>query len=554
MAWYGESYQLDWGGTLAGPSVDFDDWRNHFDDASHTVTAGDDVIVGSYADPADFTAFVDYTDPIAVRWTLEVAGGSGTLAVSAGVDPTWSYSNPAYASQGLGSLVVTGAGTYVTGALTGVDHAMLAAQSDAIIVRIQCVSGSIDIAQVKLRVWPAAGAAGAWVPAGDGTATGYQVERWNLLGVPDSEEDGTVLGAATDYTLYPDPEADDAALDAAVDARGALTSRVGDTASFASHNNVPTGTLAASSASAKATLFVLFTGVNEYYYTGDAGVSAGLGIIRARFDGATPQNVPLDFADPNEIQYETEAYVRPAGGGTLTPEFGGWTTAAFEGKFSTSVPFGAWPNESAVIYQQTISDDFTPSIDPDFGYSQMPYETPTAGAATGIAPGAEGESDSIVTVPFTGGRTLLVAAYAPGAITPASAALGVVEVDYFGDTVHGYEYLSSVAANVTNTGHLILFGPVEVYDPAAVAQSPRFYVKDLDGDMRPVGFGKPATETAVFKVPTAMGRYRDLTTTEYATYGPDTRPPGGCPLKVKRVDTAGEPWWDHVAWLVPETD
>jgi len=85
-----------------------------------------------------------------------------------------------------------------------------------------------------------------------------------------------------------------------------------------------------------------------------------------------------------------------------------------------------------------------------------------------------------------------------------------------------------------------------------VSKQPRFYVKNLDETMRPVGDGKPASELSVFRVPTAQGWFRDLTTDEYAVYGTDVRPPGGYPLKVKRLDSAGDTWWDQVGWMVPD--
>lgn len=81
---------------------------------------------------------------------------------------------------------------------------------------------------------------------------------------------------------------------------------------------------------------------------------------------------------------------------------------------------------------------------------------------------------------------------------------------------------------------------------------PRFFVKHTDEVMHPVGFGKPATETTLFRAKVQGGWYRDLTTAEYDVYGPGNKPPGGYPLQVKRMTDAGETWWDHVAWLVPE--
>jgi hypothetical protein len=163
--WYGESYSLDWGKVIAGSAwTDIYDVRLHYYKPDHHVfAAGDSVIIGSYADPDDWNAFVAYAEPIETRWVIEVRGGSGTLRLHAGVDPNWDYDNTALATQDLGVFAVAGPSTIVSPPLTVVDHSGLAAQNDAVIVWVECLTGSVDVKQVKMRVWPTAGVAGAWV-------------------------------------------------------------------------------------------------------------------------------------------------------------------------------------------------------------------------------------------------------------------------------------------------------------------------------------------------------------------------------------------------------
>src|SRR6478735_6545004 len=166
MSFYGESYALDWGGIISGPDWDFYDVRSHFGTDHHVFSAGDSVIIGSYPDPVDYDAFMAFTD-IKVQWVIEVLDGAGTFELSAGMDPTWDYDNPALADQALGSYSVTGPTTLVSEPFTPPDTFRFKDAWDSTIVFIECVSGSIDVKQVKLRVWPTAGPSGAWTTTSD---------------------------------------------------------------------------------------------------------------------------------------------------------------------------------------------------------------------------------------------------------------------------------------------------------------------------------------------------------------------------------------------------
>ena len=68
---------------------------------------------------------------------------------------------------------------------------------------------------------------------------------------------------------------------------------------------------------------------------------------------------------------------------------------------------------------------------------------------------------------------------------------------------------------------------------------PRFFVKDYEGDWRPVGFGKPASDLSRFHVWTPVGWYVECLDGETYT--------NAHPLKVKLYDGT----WDTVAHMRP---
>jgi hypothetical protein len=508
VTWYGESYRLDDGNALAGGDFNARDWYDHWDADTHTVTAGDDIIVGAYADSADYTAFVGYADPVVTRWALEVVGGAGTLALSAGVDPDFTYTNPALATQNLGSFTIAGPGTVVTGELVGIDHAMLAAQDSSIILRVQCTSGSVDIAQVKLRVWPAAGASGAWVPVGDASTESTAVQRRAWLRAPGTEITDHFTGSIPNYLDYPDPDgARDAVMDAQPLAIAQLAAAEGELGDFV-QTGIGTGDIALSSASGASLLVHVYDGADHFYYQGEALVNSRPGWIWADMANVSP-DVSVVGIDPAETQYEDEAYVRAVGGGALVRTFGGWTTGALRAIYYT--PDGlTWPTGSAVVHQVTTGDV------PD---TLEPFVLVTGGSTTSIAAGASGVGSVEQIIPLTGGERVLAAIQVPGLFAPTESADGLEDDDWFGFPVHGYRYDGRASLLVVDTGHLVNFGPVEVYDPAAVAIQPRFFVRDRDLVDQPVGWGK-TSDDVVFIIPTPMGRYRDMTVAEYAANPP----------------------------------
>jgi len=487
VTWYGESYRLDWGTILAGADFDLTDWRLHFDTATHAVSTGDDVIIGAYADPDNFTAFATYDQPVVARWVLEVAGGSGTVHLSAGLDPDFNYDNPALATQDLGSFTVAGPTQIVSLPLEGVDHAMLAAQDVALIVRIEGTSGTVDVAQVKLRVWPSAGAGGAWVSGTDWVRTDADVDRWYA-----SLDDST-----PQLPTYAD----------AWDALRTVVTTLNGRPNI-SYSNDPGGESVRS-------FFYVFDNVGTAPFTPSGSVGASIAVLAPRPGDPRPEPSINYGIDPNEVWSETRSYIRATGGGDAVSEFVTWAPEATLTVSNThvgSVDLG--PNTGLGPHPT------------NFLWRMGPFYHPSSFVLR----------DGAVPLSELGGQNLALAVMADGYYT-------VPSTDSF--TFTGGSLSSYLPYQVRIANY-------EWFDPAAISKQPRFYVKNLDETMRPVGDGKPATELSVFRVPTAQGWFRDLTTAEYAIYGPDVRPPGGYPLKVKRLDSAGDVWWDQVGWMVPD--
>jgi len=484
--WYGESYQLDWGTVLAGPSFDLTAWRKHYDAVTHAVSAGDDVIIGGYADPNDYSAFVAYDQPVVARWVLEVAGGSGAVRLSAGLDPAFNYNDPTLATQDLGSFTVAGA-TQIVSPPLAVDHALLAAQDTGIIVRIEGVSGSVDVAQVKLRVWPTGGAGGAWVTGADWTRTEGGVDRWYAS-----------IGEGTpQLPTYEEAWLAGQDLAATYDGRPSWE-----------YSATPRGQSVES-------VFNVAQDLGTAPFTPTAGVIADVAVLSPRPSAPLPEPSIVYGTDPNEVRREARSFIRAAGGGDAVTEFVGWEAGATLTVTNTHVA------------GENLGDTLDLGPHPtNPAWRLGPFHHPMSFALR----------DGAIPLSEFGGPNI---------------ALSVMADGYYAGPPMADSFTSTTGALSGSLPYTVRIAGYEWFDPAAVAVQPRFYVKHRDDTMRPVGFGKPATELTVLRVP-GGGRWRDLTTDEYATYGPTARPPGGMALKVKRLDAGGSVWWDQVGWMVPD--
>lgn len=123
-----------------------------------TIAPGDEW--RAWVDPGTQNYLEDASAPVVASWVVETIGGAGTLHAAWGFDPM--FGDPsAPAPNDLGSQAVTGTQTVVfTTTLTAAD--IMDGTAPAMLL-LTCTSGSVDVQQIKLRVWPPEGVAGGWV-------------------------------------------------------------------------------------------------------------------------------------------------------------------------------------------------------------------------------------------------------------------------------------------------------------------------------------------------------------------------------------------------------
>jgi hypothetical protein len=190
MTFYGESAPLDWANVTTGSPFADDGDALRFRDGSATVTAGDVFVAGffdsTYLAPGDEATFA-----VAVVHT----GGSGTLRLSGGPDPEFDLDETDASTYALGDHAVSGSGTLVV-SLPWVTVADYLDQAVETAVRVEVLSGSVTLQQVKLRIWPPGGAVGYWSDTYPGWASGgftLAASHWDETTILDS---GTQSGGS----------------------------------------------------------------------------------------------------------------------------------------------------------------------------------------------------------------------------------------------------------------------------------------------------------------------------------------------------------------------
>jgi hypothetical protein len=162
--WVGESVVMDLALPVDGsPFSDFGDairyrQRNGFD--SSTLDAGESFLAGFYDSESLLSG-----DAVVASFVV-VCSGTGTLRLSTGLDTDLDLVDPGLASTPLGTHTVSG-DTVVVATLPSFDVDAYLATPGYTVAFVECLSGSVVIQQIKLRLWPPGGAVGGWA---DGAA------------------------------------------------------------------------------------------------------------------------------------------------------------------------------------------------------------------------------------------------------------------------------------------------------------------------------------------------------------------------------------------------
>jgi hypothetical protein len=154
---------------------------------SAEITVGEEWRCWTFGDDV---FYLEDADPVAVQvsWVIEVIGGAGLLDVSEYLDD-YTQSTTVDFPIDLAQQAVTGAGTYVVP--SNLTRAQVTDDDMSPAVRLISTSGTIEIQQVKLRVWPVDGVKGYWVeqaPWSSETTAGVLVGTVS----PGISEDGAV--------------------------------------------------------------------------------------------------------------------------------------------------------------------------------------------------------------------------------------------------------------------------------------------------------------------------------------------------------------------------
>lgn len=171
MTFAGESMRLDWANAITGTiTADGDPMR--YRAGSDTLAAGSSFIAGFY----DYT-LVTADDDVQASVVLVLGSATaGSVRASYGVDPDFTLDDPSVATQPLGTHAVTGE-TELVLPVTSFDLSGLLAYDHEQAVFVEVLTGSVEFAQVKIRLWPPGGISGAWVP-GETLSVESALNRW----------------------------------------------------------------------------------------------------------------------------------------------------------------------------------------------------------------------------------------------------------------------------------------------------------------------------------------------------------------------------------------
>lgn len=542
---YGSCLQVDFARVITGverhtgPGETGDALRYLYNDTDHAwFEPGDRALIGFYPEPGLLTP----ADAVEFHLVVELRGDStGTLRLSAGVDPNFELTDPTLASEPLGTFSANGVSQIVVPVSSWTGAMIYGGQVEPFIL-LEALDGLPRIMQTRVRMWPVGGVTGTWESDPDYVIE--DVEPRFLV----SDGAASISGGSNEPQSLgsPGPRSSNAGpgtwggFDDMGDTGAAFQEMVG----FLTAHGIPAyqsfqslrtvgGGLIRGTFDFMWTLQRVSTEPPTHDWTGSFG--SGMVLILADPVAATGrQNGPI-YADPDRVPGEDAAMVRNGRtGGTLDSVFVSWATQP------QLLPTGGRNGDYIGVRTFALGSD---TWDATESVGSVDYYFTENGLEAAAGPRPDPPDTTVVPLP----DIPLVGIEVNGTCAPpfdslefgqgaslVAVASGARTVDFNGvRAIHRYE-------------------DVQWYNPGGVAKpsrKPRFYVTYTEVDEHPVdvshvvGIGKPADDLSIFRVPTPLGTLRELRHGEAVS---DVSV--AYPLKVKLEDGS----WTVVAGMTPD--
>ncbi|WP_330473840.1 hypothetical protein [Terrabacter sp. C0L_2] len=474
---------------------------------------------------------------------------TGSIRLSAGVDPSWNLTDPSLATEPLGTHSAVGAFTAggrsrVVVPVSSYTGAMIYAGEVQPILLFEALDGLPKIMQVRVRMWPTSGVGGAWEDDPDYTIEDLTPRFIVSQGSADMASAEVAprqeLGSSGPERHQPGPGTW-GGIDDMGDTADAFSQMIAHLHTY----GIPRYQAFISGGTAlDGTVNGSFTfnwtqhaiGTPSHDWTGR--YTSGMVIIAADPVTAFSRNAGLAYDDPDRVPGEAASGVRDGlSGGTLLSKFSGWTAypelsdAGSANDRQVGVRTVILGGEPAWTETESTVDSNGAAVRyylTKYGLDGANSGPPAPTATHVFLPDAP-----VVAVEVNGTTAGAMSSYEFGSMIGDAVAGGNRGVDY------------------TPTRALQRYENVQFFNPAAMkkARKPRFYVTytEVDDDPRDVshvvGIGKPADDLSIFRVPTPLGTLRELRPGEKVS---DVSV--AYPLKVKLEDGS----WTVVAGMTPD--
>lgn len=436
MTFPGESIALDYANPISGTIAD---WGSamRYRAGSEIVDAGESFLAGFY----DYQYADEATSAVASVVLVLGSASAGSVRVSYGVDPDYNLTDSALATQGLGTHDVSGASELVL-PIPGFDLAAMVNYDHEQLAFVEVLSGSVEIVQIKFRLWPVGGFTGAWVPGEPSSFTSTGVALNHI-----SESGGAVQGYGPDLeSAYADAVAE-------WNSRGNMRALT------------PGGGFAQS-------LVELFN--NGVETTGTVHLSVGALWVSAPWVGSVVNATSQSITHPDEVPGEPGMAVRNPDGSPVLYGFGGWAAGTLRIESDTALrtvggtPWGPLtPSVSGVASIDTAAS--APPIYPDPLGGMLRYtdrvHAPASGYAIPPATSFEAATPDVTVLPLPASPSFL--------LTYASFGWYSRPLDnYYEYELGGWEYHSRQTDRAKAIGFeaVVTVPPHLVWDPEATPE------------------------------------------------------------------------------------